>query len=353
MHRPGSVVTKGSSTQHTGPNSIHPRRNAPAALATEIMARGAEAKKARKVKRKEERASDLLVNDFALPVPQEEAVAAGKEGEGEIEIPLPPGQLAAGSGPDAEDLGDPLAAAKKRKKKRKKKGDCCAADDGCGSKPVGPTKKKDEGIKTLPLVFLFLLTATTLLPAMFYLSDKFSAVLSKNHIMGSIGHRLGIGPSPKKRVLSFYEKHDPDKIEDVPTIMSKYYGDYPRLVKRLERKYGDYGYFVNWEQDEAPMTLAVEKLESSRDYLLGQWQLHAPDLAKTATRNINHNLRFLYRKGRKMFKKTVWPHLEPFLGVPDERAAKAQKRKDAQEAKTARSGGRRPKNKDYRDDVED
>lgn len=54
-----------------------------------------------------------------------------------------------------------------------------------------------------------------------------------------------------------------------------------------------------------------------------------------------------------MFKKTVWPHLEPFLGVPDERAAKAQKRKDAQEAKTARSGGRRPKNKDYRDDVED
>ena len=132
MHRPGSVVTKGSSTQHTGPNSIHPRRNAPAALATEIMARGAEAKKARKVKRKEERASDLLVNDFALPVPQEEAMAAGKEGEGEIEIPLPPGQLAAGSGPDAEDLGDPLAAAKKRKKKRKKKDDCCAADDGCG-----------------------------------------------------------------------------------------------------------------------------------------------------------------------------------------------------------------------------
>ena len=57
--------------------------------------------------------------------------------------------------------------------------------------------------------------------------------------------------------MSFYEKHDPTKLEEVPKIMAKYYGDYPKLVKRLERRYQDYGYFQNWEQDEAPMKIAM------------------------------------------------------------------------------------------------
>eukprot|EP00957_Ditylum_brightwellii_P132284 10086812-Ditylum_brightwellii.AAC.1 len=98
-----------------------------------------------------------------------------------------------------------------------------------------PTAK--QGIKTAPLVLLVLMTGTTLLPALLYAGDWFGAFIQKNHIMGNLGHKLGIGPSPKKRVLSFYEKHDPEKLEDVPTILGKYYGDYPQLVKRLERKY--------------------------------------------------------------------------------------------------------------------
>ena len=72
-----------------------------------------------------------------------------------------------------------------------------------------------------------------------------------------MGHKLGVGATPKKRVLSFYEKHDPEKFDDIPKIMAKYYGDYPKLVKRLERRYQDYGYFKDWEQDEAPMKLAM------------------------------------------------------------------------------------------------
>ena len=123
--------------------------------------------------------------------------------------------------------------------------------DTCCGPPGGSSG--EGGIKTLPLVMLIMLTGTTVIPALLYMGDYFSAFIQKNHIMGNLGQRLGIGPSPKKRVISFYEKHDPEKMGEVNNILSKYYGDYPKLVKRLERKYGDYGYFLNWESDEAPM----------------------------------------------------------------------------------------------------
>ena len=55
----------------------------------------------------------------------------------------------------------------------------------------------------------------------------------------------------------------------------------------------------------------------------------------------------IYKKGRKIWKKNVWPVLEPFFGVPE--GAAAQKKKDA---KKARSGAKRNKKKEYRDDEE-
>jgi len=164
--------------------------------------------------------------------------------------------------------------------------------------------------------------------------------------MGNIGHKMGIGASPKKRVMSFYEKHSPEKIDEVDAILAKYYGDYPTLVKRLERKYHDYGYFINWEQDEAPMTLAFEKLDDTKKYAQKQFNKYAPQGAKNAARNINYNLGKLYRKGKVVWKKQLWPILEPIFGVPD--GAKAQKRKDREAHANAK--GRRKKNTDYRDD---
>mmetsp|Transcript_31685 Transcript_31685/g.64488 ORF Transcript_31685/g.64488 Transcript_31685/m.64488 type:complete len:311 (+) Transcript_31685:144-1076(+) len=309
------------------------------------MARGSESKQRRKAARAEQRAkaaeAEGDLNEFDAPIEEDTS------GDDDPAMPMPPGQKQAADDAAAEAAAAAASARKKQKKKKR----TTSQQQQQQRHAVQPVKK-EEGIKTLPLVFLFLLTATTVLPAMFYVSDKFGAIIQKNHIMGSIGHRLGIGPSPKKRVVSFYEKHDPDKLDEVPNILSKYYGDYPKLVKRLERKYGDYGYFLNWEKDEAPMTLAFDKLETTRTYLFEQWNRYAPQFAKTATRNMKHNFTFLYKKGRKVFVKQIWPHLEPLFGVPDEKAARAQKRKDAAAAASAKPG-RRKANTQYRDDVEE
>ncbi len=227
----------------------------------------------------------------------------------------------------------------KKKKKRKKTKSAAAA-------PATPPAPPAKGIKMGPLIMLIMMTGTTLLPALLFAGDYIGNFLAKQHILGNIGHKLNIGASPKKRVLSFYEKHAPEKIDEVDVILAKYYGEYPKLVKRLERKYQDYGYFLNWEQDEAPMTLAFEKLDETKKYVQKQFNKHAPQGVKNAVRNISFNLGKLYRKGKVIWRKTVWPVLEPIFGVPDGGAA--QKRKDAAEAKNKK--GRRKKNTDYRDD---
>ena len=297
------------------------------------MARGADAKARRKEARKEERTAEAEsvlgddnenVNEFAST--------------DDIPFPQPVGGLSEASENEEEEV------VKKKSKRKKSKASKAAP-------PPQPVKK--EGIKTAPLVLLILMTGTTLLPALLYAGDWFGAFIQKNHILGSLGHKLGVGPSPKKRVMSFYEKHDPTKIGEVETILSKYYGDYPKLVKRLERKYGDYGYFIDWEKDEAPMTLAFDQLKDTRDKIQKQFDKHAPPQVKNVVRNVKFNLNTLYTKGRKIWKKHIWANLQPYLGVPDAKTAAAQKRKDRQDAMEKKGKGRRKRNADYRDDEEE
>ena len=327
------------------------------------MARGSEGKTARKQARKEARAQDA------------ERILAGDDDVNEFSNP------ANGAGPNivedsssdeddnTTDNNNNVDAAPEKKKSKSKSarakkaaaaaasssrggggGDCCGPA-GCGT-GGGGSGGGGGGIKTLPLVMLVMLTGTTLLPAILYMGDYLSAFIAKNHIMGNLGHRLGIGPSPKKRVLSFYEKHDPDKLSEVPTILSKYYGDYPKLVKRLERKYGDYGYFLNWEKDEAPMNLAFEQLWETKDLMVKKFDLYAPAIVKTGARNMRHNFGFLYKQGSKAWKKTVWPILEPYLGVPDAKKARQQKLKDKKDAEKRKkeATGQRRKSAEFRDE---
>jgi hypothetical protein len=217
--------------------------------------------------------------------------------------------------------------------------------------PVRMPAKKKEGIKTTPLILLIMMVGTTVLPALIFGADYLANYAQKHHLLGSIGYRLGMGAVPRQRVLSFYEKHDPSKIEDVPNILAKHYGDYPKLVKKLERKYQDYGYFLGWEGDEAPLKLALEQLAETRDYFVHQyWNRYAPQFLKTAARNIRYNLTFVYKKVYKVWKRQVWPILEPFLGVP--KGVEKQKRKDAKARKDPKAGTRR-KSRAFRDDVED
>jgi hypothetical protein len=102
------------------------------------------------------------------------------------------------------------------------------------------------GIKTGPLIVLVILFGSAVLPAVLYMGDFVSKTAKQNNWMGSIGYRLGFAAVPRKRVVSFYEKHAPEKIDDVPGILAKHYGEYPKLLKKLERKYQDYGYFIGW-----------------------------------------------------------------------------------------------------------
>mmetsp|Transcript_27216 Transcript_27216/g.41397 ORF Transcript_27216/g.41397 Transcript_27216/m.41397 type:complete len:330 (+) Transcript_27216:166-1155(+) len=321
------------------------------------MARGKEAKARRKDQRKEANkvVSEMMEHDFGLPQEEEE------------ELPTPPPQSNDHGDTDVTDDDDELilppprkdAKSKKAKKVQEKMGgkskEKATKYTNRAMKAANASSGSSKGIKTTPLILLVIMTGTTLIPGLIYASDFLGGYFAKNNVLGSIGYRLGVGQTPKKRVMSFYEKHDPDKIEEVPKIMAKYYGDYPKLLKRLERKYQDYGYFLEWEQDEAPMTLAFEQLAETRDYLGTQFQTYAPQPVKTAVRNVQYNVGKLKKKGRKIFKKKVWPLLEPIFGVPE--GAAAQKRKDAKAArdrKNKASGtGRRRKNTEFRDDVED
>ena len=288
------------------------------------MARGAEAKLRRRNNRKQaaEEADDPF-DESSEPVPLSEAIAP------------------------VDDLP------KQKKKKKKKPADAANGSDG-EPLPTIPSAPGSKGIKTTPLILLILMVGTTVLPALIYAGDFLSAYLSKNS--GSIGYSLGLGAVPKKRVISFYEKHAPEKVESVPTILSNHYGDYPKLIKKLERKYQDYGYFMGWEEDEAPLRLVKEQLTDLYDMWLQQyWNRYAPQALKTAFRNVRYNITFLGKKGRRLWKKHVWPLLEPIIGVPD--GGEKQKRKDAAEARKRAgqktSGSARRRNRDFRDDEEE
>jgi len=245
------------------------------------------------------------------------------------------------------------APVEKKKKKKSKKSKSTTKTTESGETveyPESLMKKKggggDKGIKKMPLVFLVMMTGTTLIPVLLYMSDWIGAYVQKNNVMGGLGYRFGIGPSPKKRIVSFYEKHDPLKISNIDSIMAKHYGEYNKLTKKLERKYHDYGYFLDWEKDEAPLQLAKAQVYETMDEIGILFHKHAPVPIKNAYRNAKFNISLLYKSGRKIWRKQIWPILEPYFGVPDERTAREQKRKDAASARRKKGG----KNREYRED---
>lgn len=331
------------------------------------MARGADAKAARKARKKEAKEARAK---------EAERILAGGEDLNEFAGPLDPGYVN-NDGEDDDDSssdeeegdGDDDVVPEKTPEKSKSKSKSARAKKAAAARTAaaktrggggggdasccGPAPSSGGGIKTLPLIMLIMLTGTTVLPALLYMSDYLGAWAQKKHLLGNLGHKLGIGPSPKKRVISFYEKHDPEKLNEVDHILSKYYGEYPKLTKRLERKYSDYGYFLNWEDDENPMKLAFEKVWETRDTLSKEFDRYAPAIVKTGMRNIRHNLTFVYKKVRKAWMKQVWPTLQPYLGVPDAKTARQQKlkdKRDAEKRKNEASGGGRRKSAEFRDD---
>ena len=188
--------------------------------------------------------------------------------------------------PDSDDDSDDEDETYAQKSKR-----------GQPAKEAGAGAAGGGGIKTGPLIMLLIMFGGAIMPAVFYMGDVVGKMAAKNNVMGNLGYRLGLSPVPRKRVVSFYEKHAPEKIEDIPTILSKHYGEYPKLIKKLERKYGDYGYFIGWEEDEQAVRAVQEQLEDlQKMWLDNVWNRYAPRILRTAVNNIRRNLRFLYKK---------------------------------------------------------
>jgi len=121
---------------------------------------------------------------------------------------------------EEEEAEEPIKKKKKKKDKKPKSVNAAAAP------ATVPPPAKKAGIKTLPLVMLIMLMGTTLIPALLYAGDWFGNFVQKQHFLGSMAHKLNIGSSPKKRVFSFYEKHSPEKLDEIDGILAKYYGDY-------------------------------------------------------------------------------------------------------------------------------
>ncbi len=158
---------------------------------TTEMPRGSEAKLRRRNQRKDEDKQDL------------NAIFGDPNGEETDEVPLPP-RMKNAAPVDDHDSEEEAPPAMPKKKKGK-------------AVPIGvPPPSSKGGIKRAPLILLILMTGTTLLPALLYAGDFLSSFLAKSNITGGLGYRMGIGHVPRKRVLSFYEKHAPEKVNDVP-----------------------------------------------------------------------------------------------------------------------------------------
>ncbi|KAI2504588.1 hypothetical protein MHU86_9898 [Fragilaria crotonensis] len=294
------------------------------------MARGKEGKARRKEQRKD---AQKTVADM---IDASNDVLDGSEEDDDL--PLPPPR--ARSPPTVETVDEdeddddglvlPTPSKKSKSKAREGKSGNDTKYTNRAVKAAGASSGPSRGIKTTPLILLVLMIGTTLIPALIYASDFLGSYLAKNNVLGSIGYRLGIGQTPKKRVLSFYEKHDPLRLPK-----------YQRFF---------------------PSTMAITQVDQeSGTKVPGLWLLFGVGTGRsafnccTAVRNIQYNVGTLIKKFRKAWKKQIWPQLEPFFGVP--KGTAAQKRKDAQELKRrkAAAGGtkKRRKNNEFRDDIEE
>ena len=67
-----------------------------------------------------------------------------------------------------------------------------------------------------------------------------TSIFGNNQSPGSFGTNTNTGFDNNfaKQVYSFYEKHNPTKIHEIPKLLEKYKGQEQDLIRKLEKKYG-------------------------------------------------------------------------------------------------------------------
>ncbi|KAJ1451699.1 hypothetical protein M885DRAFT_468177 [Pelagophyceae sp. CCMP2097] len=144
-------------------------------------------------------------------------------------------------------------------------------------RPAGFAPKK-AGIQWKYVAFLFLLFGTAMLPAVLWVGDKVASLGGGAAKAGgaSLSHRLGLAATPKDRLVLFYEKHNSEKVGEVDGLVKKYAGNYAKMVKVLEAKYQDYGFFIGWEKDGDFSTFMINEGAKSLRLAERYYQVYVP-----------------------------------------------------------------------------
>mmetsp|Transcript_31999 Transcript_31999/g.42222 ORF Transcript_31999/g.42222 Transcript_31999/m.42222 type:complete len:135 (+) Transcript_31999:160-564(+) len=104
-------------------------------------------------------------------------------------------------------------------------------DDETTSLVPPPQKSRKEGIRWMPIVFLFLFVGPACLPGVFWIFDKIA--------QSDFGKSMGLYEEPRVRLEKFYREHNPSKLGEVDKMLKKYKGREDELFKRLERVYAE------------------------------------------------------------------------------------------------------------------
>ena len=186
-------------------------------------------------------------------------------------------------------------------------------------------QKKSKGIKWKYVAFLALLFGSAILPALLWVVDNVGGLLGAgaSSSLSGLGAKLGMSATPTERLTSFYEKHNPDKVDEVDALIAKYAGNYPKMVKVLEAKYGDYGYFMGWEND-ASFTAFLSKegakwAQASQFY----YRRYMPYKARMAFYKMYEALDRIFGPSINLFRTILldwlspaFPSLEKWIGKP-------------------------------------
>ena len=190
-----------------------------------------------------------------------------------------------------------------------------------GGKRRGGGGGSSKGIRWQYVAFLVLLFGTTALPAVFWVLDSVGGLVGKGAggAMGGIGAKLGMSATPRDRLAKFYAKHNPDKVDEVGGLIAKYAGNYPKMIKVLEAKYNDYGFFLGWQEDES--FKGFLKKEGTEAWVKAQfyYKKYAPYKVRMALYKMYDVLATTFSPGLNLVRTyalNVFPELKDYIGAP-------------------------------------
>mmetsp|Transcript_18013 Transcript_18013/g.55412 ORF Transcript_18013/g.55412 Transcript_18013/m.55412 type:complete len:258 (-) Transcript_18013:916-1689(-) len=226
--------------------------------------------------------------------------------------------------------------------------DSSSDDDSDADGPARPRtgKKSKSGIKWKYVAFLVLLFGSAAMPVVLFLVDNLGGVFGTGATaaFGAATARMGLTPTPKDRLQLFYEKHNPEKVDEVDHLIDKYAGSYPKMVKVLEAKYGDYGFFLGWEQDRTFKSFLMKEAGEWSNRVQFYYKKYVPYKARVAFYKMYSVLDQIFRPYVDFIRARLldfFPELKDYIGVPPYyRKPRSSSRRSSSSPKTKRKTGR-------------